>query len=78
MICLTCAGNVFSLGDVKPSDTIEILKAKIHENVGIPPEEQGLIFDGELEDGKTVSDYNIGKNDIIFVIARVQRPSGGQ
>jgi len=54
--------------DCEISDTIESVKAKIHEDGGPEPDEQTLIYGGaELEDGYTLSDYNIKTEDTLEI-----------
>ena len=59
--------------DVEPSDTIENVKAKIQDKTEIPPELIRLIFRNvQLEDYKTLADYNIQNEDIIYHVLRLR------
>ncbi|MDO6747811.1 ubiquitin-like protein [Gilvimarinus sp. 1_MG-2023] len=64
------SGKTFTL-DVEANDTIESVKSKIQERESHLPEQQQLIFAGvELEDDRTLGDYNIQKESTLNLIVR--------
>ena len=67
----TMTGKIFTLY-VDHNDTFEIIKYFILLKEGIPIDNQRFLFEGrQLEDNRTLADYNIQKESTLFLILRL-------
>ena len=58
--------------DGKPAaDIIDVIKVKIQDKVGIPIDQTRLVSAGkQLEDGRTLSGYNVQKDSTLQLVTR--------
>jgi ubiquitin len=70
LLIKTLTGKTIEI-EVKLTDTVTSVKDKLADKEGAPPDQQRLIYAGkQLEDGKTLADYQITDNATVHLVLR--------
>mmetsp|Transcript_7568 Transcript_7568/g.10448 ORF Transcript_7568/g.10448 Transcript_7568/m.10448 type:complete len:85 (-) Transcript_7568:8-262(-) len=68
----TLSGDTWAI-QIESSDRVEVLKKKVQLRTGIEPDDQRIIFAGkQLEDGRTIQDYNISRESTVHLVFRLK------